>query len=307
MSDNTKHPMRHVGELIQDSDFEKINLRPSSITGFDICPAKWYMIHVLKRESAPRTTFNSYQGTAFHGGVESFWSAAMEHKSLPSASEMTHYAVTVLDEDLNSKGLRVDQLEFGKKGITSHSSMLDAISRGLTEYRNHMIARVEKYGEIPIGVECEVKLPIEDNNVVGSIGGTIDILFPNYIADIKTSGTPPRQGANPNAGMGKHIVQQGIYKALAIGNNLVPDNAGCEIHQVTLQQTKVAVHVQPIVPDSDLVAYKVNNILSRLQLLSNNPHVPVDLLFPTSSASTLCGRKYCEYFDICHANLNQGD
>lgn len=253
-----------------------IRLRPSSIDTFLNCPLQWAKVFLEGKTSIPGA--RAAIGTAIHKSAEVLWLDAIETKKVDSnIDKLTDAAIEEFKELDNSSELQYDQ---GEDANTAQ-----------TEVKNGVRAFVEDivpYTPIPTGVEKFFKVNIK-HPLVKELGGTIDYLTDDVVADIKTS--------RRKAVMGHYTTQQSIYKYLAMEHGYnIKHNL---IQNVVLGKKDVVGNIGEMDANVPQAKFIINKLLDTLELASNDT-VPLDVLFRGNPKYYLCNPKYCAFFKECN-------
>lgn len=251
-----------------------IRIRPSSVDTFQQCSHQWYRVFILGQSSIPNA--RAAIGTGLHKGIEVFWNDAMEHQvKAPNLDMMAQASIDAFREE-GQKGLQYDEDE---NANTAEAEIINGTKA--------FIQDIAPFAQIPDGVEKFFSVPIKDHPIVTEVGGTVDYIRKNVIADVKSSKRTPVPS--------NYDTQQGLYRYLATANGvLVNQNL---IHGVVL--TKVAKGVildMPVNVEKAVTA--VNSILDTTRIYAKDIMDP-DVLFRGNPKYYLCSEKYCAFYSEC--------
>ena len=155
---------------INNSDFR---IRPSSVESFYGCAYQWGKAFLEGITSIPNS--RAAIGTAIHAGVEAMWNDSIANgKKDPNISMMTDAAMSSWKEETH------DGIQFGN-GEDEGSCAIEII-KGTEAF----VEDIVPFTSIPKAVETFYEIPLE-HSLISSIGGTIDYLGSDTIADVKTS------------------------------------------------------------------------------------------------------------------------
>jgi hypothetical protein len=144
------------------------------------------------------------------------------------------------------------------------------------------------FTQIPNAVETFFKVDIE-HPMVSELGGTVDYISDDTIADIKTS----KRKSGPEG----HTIQQSLYKYLANANG-----AGVEhnlIQQVVLKKQPEGAILQ-LEADIPQAKYLVNTLLDTLELVYRDI-APIETLLRPNPKHVFCSEKFCAHYRTCPA------
>jgi hypothetical protein len=221
-------------------------------------------------------------GTAIHKAAEVIWTNAIQTgKKDLNITKAQDAAVAEFDENCKKeppKYLNSDTENSSRKLVSDGAGVF--------------VDQIAEFTDIPRFVEKRYAVPISDHPIVKEIGGTLDYISDNTIADLKTS---KRAIQTQN-----HVLQQSIYKFLAEANG----------HKIDYTLIQGIIFTK--VPRGDISAldhnvpqakYGVNVILDTLRAFyeGTNP----DVLFPGNTGYFLCSPQYCDFHPTC--KFVQGD
>lgn len=257
-------------------DFQPIRIRASSVKSYIGCNRQWYHVFILGKKTIPN--IRATIGTSIHAGVETMWTKAIEAKEKNAdIAIMTDAAISKLRQEIKD----AKQMEFDDDMDETMAEV--SVIKGTDAY----VTDIYPFTPIPIAVEQELAVPI-DHKMVKEVGGTIDYIGKNNIADIKTS----KRKVIPSG----HVLQQSIYKYVAESHGYTVDR--CDIQGIVLAKTKTAGSIESLDPNVDQAKYIVNSILGKLNLIWEGTIDP-ELLFPGNPSWYLCSPKYCKLHSTC--------
>ena len=253
---------------------DSLRIRPSAVEGFYSCAYQWAKQHLEGHSSIPNS--RALIGTAIHKGVEVMWQDAISSgKKDANVSMMADAAIEEWKEVVKQDGIKLGDKE------TENSCQFEIVN-GV----NAFVEDIVPFSDIPVAVEkfYEVKL---DHPIMDSIGGTIDYITNDTIADVKTS--------KRKTGADGHVVQQSIYKYLAVANNIpVEHNL---IQQVVLKKEPEGAILQ-LEPNIPYAKSLVNGILDTLDIVHQDI-VPIEYLFRGNPKHMFCSEKFCAFYNSC--------
>lgn len=253
---------------------DQLRIRPSAVEGFYSCSYQWAKHHLEGISSIPNS--RALIGTAIHKGVEVMWQEAIQTGTKePNLSMMTDAAIDEWKNESKETGVTLGDNE------SENSCQLEVI-QGI----NAFVDDIVPFTDIPTGVEkfYEVEL---DHPIVGSVGGTIDYINKDTIADVKTS---KRKSAADG-----HVVQQSIYRYLAEANGeKIKHNL---IQQVVLKKQPEGA-ILTLEPNVDYAKNLVNGILDTLDIVHKDI-VPIEYLFRGNPKHVFCSDKFCAFYNSC--------
>lgn len=254
---------------------DSIRLRPSSIESFYGCAYQWGKAFLEGVTSIPNS--RAAIGTAIHAGVEAMWNDAIASGAKdPNISMMTDAAMDAWKEE-SAKGM-----QFGT-GEDEGSCAVE-IMKGTEAF----VEDIVPFSSIPEAVEQFYKVEI-DHPFVYELGGTIDYISHDTIADVKTS----KRKSGPEG----HTVQQSIYKYLANEN-------GCNIQHNLIQQVvlKKAPEGAILRLDADIpqAKYLVNMLLDTLELVHKDV-APIETILRPNPKHMFCSIRFCAHYTTCPA------
>jgi hypothetical protein len=254
---------------------EDVRIRPSSINGFFSCAYQWGKYHLegVKSTSGCRAAI----GTSIHAAVEQMWTDAMASgKKDPNLSKMTDAAMEAWKEE-KQRGIKMD------KGSTDGTAAVEILAGS-----EAFVEDIMPFAAIPKGVEKFYEVAL-DNPIVTSIGGTVDYITDNTIADVKTS----KRKINANS----HSTQQSMYKYLANANG---ENITHNLIQgVVLKKSGAEGSILPLESNEEEAKSRVNIILDTMDLIYRDV-APIETILRPNPGHFLCSAQYCDLYP-CHA------
>lgn len=259
-------------EIIINND--SIRIRPSAVVGFYSCAYQWGKTFLEGHTSIPGARASI--GTSIHAGVEELWTDAMKSgKPDTNISKLTDAAMQAWKEDTND-GVTFDD------GENAGTAAVEIV-RGIEAF----VEDIVPFTQIPTGVEEFFKVDI-DNPLVSELGGTLDYITDNTIADVKTSKRKiDAQG---------HVVQQSIYKYLAEANGRTVDHN--LIQGVVLKKTGAEGMIQVLQPNVPMAKGLVNGMLDTMELIAKDV-APIHHILRGNPKYYLCNAKYCSQYKTC--------
>lgn len=250
-----------------------IRLRPSAIDGFFGCAYQWGLTFLEGRRS--RTNNRAAIGTAIHSAAEVCWTDAIKTGTKDgNLSMMTDAAVESFQEQ-QKEGMKYGDNE------NENTSVVEIV-KGTEAF----IEDILPFAKIPVAVEKFYEVAI-DHPLVSGLGGTIDYITHNTIADLKTSKRKPT--------VTNYTTQQSIYKYLAQENGInIKYNL---IQSVVLKKVPEG---SIIGMDSNIPQAKtlVNSILDTLNLVVKDV-APIETILRGNPKYMFCSAKWCEFHAEC--------
>lgn len=255
---------------------EDIRIRPSAVNSFFSCSYQWgkTFLEGVPSQSGGRAAI----GTSIHAAVERLWTDAISTgKKDSNLSAMTDSAMEAWKEE-KQKGIKFDDGEDDKTAAVE-------IIRGTEAF----IEDILPFTQIPMAVEEFYKVDI-NHPLVSEIGGTVDYITKDTIADVKTS----KRKINA-AG---HTTQQSIYKYLAKANGVeVKHNL---IQGVVLKKSGAEGSILTLEANVEEAKARINLILDTLDTVAKDI-VPIESILRPNPGHYLCSPKYCALYDNCPA------
>jgi len=250
-----------------------IRIRPSAIDGFFGCAYQWGLTFLEGRQSRPNS--RAAIGTAIHSAAEVCWTDAIKKGEKDgNLSMMTDAAME------SFKAEKEKDMKYGD-GETEGTCAAEIV-KGTEAF----IEDILPFAPIPTAVEQFFEVAI-DHPLVSGLGGTVDYITNNTIADLKTGKRKPT--------VANYTTQQSIYKYLAMENGIdVKHNL---IQSVVLKKVPEG---SIIGMDSDVPQAKrlVNTILSTLDLVMKDV-APIETILRGNPKYMFCSAKFCEFYDEC--------
>ena len=258
---------------------EDIRLRPSAIDGFFGCAFQWGKTFLEGCRSIPSS--RAAIGTSIHAGAEAMWreSIAAGDKRI-NLSAMTDAAMEAWKAE-EEQGMQYND---GESAGTCASEIIAGTEA--------FVEDIVPFTDIPTGVEQFFKVDIK-HRLVSELGGTIDYINHNTIADIKTGKRKPT--------VSNYLTQQSIYKYLANENGI--DVAHNLIQSVVLKKVPEGsiIPMQSNVPQAkDLV----NIMLDTLDLVIQDV-APIETILRPNPKYMFCSAKFCEFYGKCPGTMQQ--
>lgn len=251
-----------------------LRIRPSSVEGFYSCAYQWAKQHLEGISSIPNS--RALIGTSIHKGIEEMWKEAMQTgKKEPNLGMMRDASIEEWKKTVDETGVSMGDNE------TENSCQLEVI-QGLSAFVDDIVP----FTSIPKAVEQFYNVDI-DHPIVKAVGGTVDYITNDTIADVKTT----KRKSGPEG----HLVQQSIYKYLAQSNGVdVKHNL---IQQVVLKKQPEGA-ILTLEPDVDYAKGLVNGILDTLDIVAKDI-VPIEYLFRGNPKHVYCSDKFCAFYNSC--------
>jgi len=253
---------------------ENIRIRPSAIDGFYQCGYQWGKTFLEGKTTIPSARASI--GTSIHAAVETLWQDAIETgKKDANLGKLTDAAMEAWKEDTHD-GVQFDD------GEDENTAAVEIV-RGTEAF----IEDIVPFTKIPKAVEEFYKVEIE-HPLVAEIGGTVDYITNDTIADVKTS---KRKPSTPN-----YTTQQSIYKYLAQANGVdVKHNL---IQGVVLKKTGAEGMILTMEPKVDQAKALVNGMLDTLEIVAKDV-APIETILRGNPKYYLCSPKYCSEYETC--------
>lgn len=250
---------------------EELRIRPSAINSFFSCAFQWGKYHLEGVTTIPNS--RAAIGTSIHAAAEQLWVEAMETgKKDVNITKAIDAAMECWKEETHD-GVSFDD------GETEGTAAVE-IASGTGAF----IEDIVPFTKIPKAVEKFYKVDL-DHTLVKEIGGTIDYITDDTIADVKTS----KRKINAQS----HTTQQSIYKYLAQANGVdVQHNL---IQGVVLKKSGPEGSIQMLEPNVEEAKARVNIILDTLDIIAKDI-APVELILRPNPGHYLCGPKYCALY-----------
>lgn len=252
-----------------------VRIRPSAVEGFYSCAYSWGKNFLEGSSSRPNS--RAAIGTAIHAGVEQMWNESIESK------KKTHNMSAMTDAAMEAWKEQSDEGMAYGTGETEGSCAVE-IMNGMEAF----VEDIVPFTAVPRAVETFYKIDIE-NPIVSELGGTLDYITHDTIADVKTS----KRKSGPEG----HTVQQSIYKYLANSNGEnIKHNL---IQQVVLKKQPEGAILQ-LEPDIDQAKFLVNGILDTMDLIASDV-APIETILRPNPKHVFCSEKFCAHYGSCPA------
>lgn len=254
---------------------DSIRIRPSAVESFYGCAYQWGKTFLEGSSSIPNS--RAAIGTAIHAGVEAMWQDAIANKRKdPNLSMMTDAAMGAWKEETQNG------MQFGKD--ENEGTCAVEIIKGTQSF----VEDIVPFTSIPMAVEQFYKVDLV-HPFISEIGGTIDYITHDTIADVKTT----KRKSGPEG----HTVQQSIYKYLAIANGIdVKHNL---IQQVVLKKEPEGAILQ-LEADIPQAKYLVNTLMDTLELVHKDI-VPIETILRPNPKHVFCSERFCAHYRTCPA------
>lgn len=251
-----------------------IRIRPSAVDNFFACPYQWGKTFLEGKTTIPNA--RAAIGTSIHAAVETLWQDAIETgKKDANISKLTDSAMEAWKEQTH------DGVNF-EDGEDSGTAAVEIV-KGTEAF----IEDIVPFTVIPAAVEKFFKVDIE-HPLVAEMGGTVDYITHNTIADVKTS--------KRKISTSGHTTQQSIYKYLAIANGVeVEHNL---IQGVVLGKRSVDGSILQMETDVPLAKNLVNSMLDTLTIVAADV-APIETILRGNPKHYLCSPKYCGEYNTC--------
>lgn len=253
---------------------EDIRIRPSAVVGFYSCSYQWGKTFLEGVKSIPGARASI--GTSIHAGVEQLWTEALvTGKKDANLSKLTDAAMEAWKEDTHD-GVNFDD------GEDANTAAVEIV-KGIEAFTEDIVP----FTQIPMAVEEFYKVDIE-HPLVAEMGGTVDYITKDTIADVKTS--------KRKIAASGHVVQQSIYKYLAQANGVdVKHNL---IQGVVLGKREVSGSILTLESDVPMAKGLVNGMLDTLDLIAKDV-APIHHILRGNPKHYLCSNKYCALHAEC--------
>jgi hypothetical protein len=257
--------------IINNTD---IRIRPSAVDGFYQCSYQWGKTFLEGVRSMPSS--RAAIGTSIHAAVETLWTDAIATgKKDANISKLTDAAMDAWKEE-SAHGMNFNDGENDKTAAVE-------IINGTQAFIDDIVP----FTPIPVAVEQFFKIDI-DHPLVSELGGTVDYISKDTIADVKTSTRKPTPA--------NYTTQQSIYKYLAQANGVdVKHNL---IQGVVLGKRDVTGMILDMPTDVPQAKNLVNGMLDTLDLIAKDI-VPIETILRGNPKYYLCSNKYCALYNDC--------
>ena len=253
---------------------ENIRIRPSAVDGFYSCAYQWGKTFLEGKCTIPGA--RAAIGTSIHAAVETMWTDAIATgKKDSNLSKLTDAAMGAWKEQTHD-GVKFDD------GEDANTAAVEII-RGAEAF----VEDIVPFTKIPNAVEEFYKVDIE-HALVSELGGTVDYITNDTIADVKTS---KRKLSTPS-----YTTQQSIYKYLAQANGVdVKHNL---IQGVVLRKTGAEGMVLSMETNVPLAKRLINGMLDTLDIIAKDV-APIETILRGNPKYYLCSPKYCGEYETC--------
>jgi len=250
---------------------EGIRIRPSAVNSFYSCAFQWGKNFL---EGAPsHTNSRAAIGTSIHAAVEELWTDAIATGSKDAnITKMTEAAMEAWKEETHD-GVRFDEGE-------THGTAAVEILRGAEAF----VEDIVPFTVIPDAVEEFYKIDL-DHPLVSELGGTVDYITSDTIADVKTS----KRKINAQG----HSTQQSIYKYLAQANGVdVKHNL---IQGVVLKKSGAEGSILSLEANIPEAKARINMMLDTLDVVYKDV-APIETILRPNPGHYLCSPKFCAFY-----------
>jgi len=258
---------------------EEIRIRPSAVDGFFGCAWQWGSTFLEGNRSMPSS--RAAIGTAIHAGAEQMWQESIKAgNKVVNLSMMTDAAMEAWKVENEQ-----DNMQFNE-GETQGSCAVEIV-KGTEAF----IEDIVPFTSIPTGVEEFFKVDIK-HALVSELGGTIDYINNNTIADIKTGKRKPS--------VANYSTQQSIYKYLAQENGIdVQHNL---IQSVILKKVPegAIIPMEANVPQAKAL---VNIMLDTLDLVMKDV-APIETILRPNPKYMFCSQRFCAFYGKCPGTMD---
>ena len=266
--------MRPTIDILQ----EDIRLRPSALDGFFGCSFQWGKTFLEGCKSIPNS--RAAIGTAVHASAERLWTESIAANSkVVNLSSMLDAGMEAWKEE-EQKGMQFGDNE-------SSGTCAAEIIVGV----NTFVEDIVPFSQIPVATEQFFKVDIE-HKLVSELGGTVDYITENTIADLKTGKRKPS--------VANYSTQQSIYKYLAQAN-------GVDVKHNLIQSV-----VFKKVPEGSIIPMEtnvpqakdlVNIVLDTLDLVLLDV-APIETVLRPNPKYMFCGARFCEFYGKCPGTMS---
>ena len=252
---------------------EELRIRPSAIDGFFGCSYQWGKTFLEGINTIPSS--RAAIGTSIHAAAEFMWSESIDKKDkVVNLSAMTDAAMDAW-KDQSSDGMNYND---GETAGTCAAEILNGTEA--------FIEDIVPFSDIPVAVEQFFKIDI-DHVLIKELGGTVDYITKDTIADLKTSKRKPA--------VQNHSTQQSVYKMLAQANGVdVQHNL---IQAVVLKKTSEGM-ILPMEPNVPQAKGLINSMLDTLDLVMKDV-APIETILRGNPKYMFCSNKYCALYNDC--------
>lgn len=253
---------------------EDIRIRPSSVVGFYSCAYQWGKTFLEGVKSIPGARASI--GTSIHAGVETMWNDAIKTgKKDTNQAKLIDAAVEAWKEDTHD-GVKFDN------GEDENTAMVEVLN-GIQAFTDD----IAPFAQIPTAVEEFYKVDIS-NPLITEMGGTVDYITKDVIADVKTSKRKITASG--------HVVQQSLYKYLANANG--KDIKNNLIQGIVLKKSGAEGSILALDADIPMATSLVNGMLDTMDLIAKDV-APIHTILRGNPKHYLCSDKYCALHSTC--------
>lgn len=259
-------------------------LRPSRIKTFFDCPYRWYRDNIYKPIRS--VGYSAHLGSAIHKSAQTYYDECITHNKWENVSK--ELSGVAIDEWRNKckEDTPVDIKEINVNEIEKYISI-----ESLNYCHN---AKQLSQNVIPISVEKTYKVEFTSKSV-NRLEGTLDIVYNDSIADIKTMSRVKKAT--------HYILQQLAYAILRQRNG--ENVTDLYIHKVIKNVKATRFENESIMEclgeyDLNLYIKKMENLIKQIiKTCEEFEKTGNELLFRGNCQSTLCNSKFCPYFKEC--------
>jgi len=259
---------------------EDIRIRPSAIDGFFGCAWQWGSTFLEGNRSMPSS--RAAIGTSIHAAAEQMWKESID------AGDKRINLGTMTDAAMEAWKAENEQDNMQFNDGETQSTCTAEILAGTEAF----IEDIVPFTDIPTGVEEFFKVDI-NHRLVSELGGTIDYINKNTIADIKTGKRKPS--------VANFTTQQSIYKYLAMENGVdVKHNL---IQSVVLKKVPEGA-ILPMESNVPQAKDLVNIMLDTLDLVMLDV-APIESILRPNPKYMFCSKRFCAFYGKCPGTMQQ--
>lgn len=252
-----------------------VRIRPSAVESFYSCAYSWGKNFLEGSSSRPNS--RAAIGTAIHAGVEQMWNESISSKKkVHNLSAMTDAAMGAWKEEADVG------MAYGKD--ENEGSCAVEIMNGMEAFIDDIVP----FTSVPRAVETFYKVDI-DNPIIAELGGTLDYITGDTIADVKTT----KRKSGPEG----HTVQQSIYKYLANANG---ENIKYNLIQQVVLKKQPEGAILELDADIDQAKFLINGILDTMDLIAKDV-APIETILRPNPKHMFCSDKFCAHYRSCPA------
>lgn len=252
---------------------EDIRIRPSAVDGFYGCAFQWGKTFLEGARSIPSS--RAAIGTAIHAAAEQMWTESIpKGKKIINLSSMLDAGMTAWKEE-EQYGMQYNE---GETAGTCAAEILVGTEAFIDD--------IVPFAQIPTATEQFFKVDIQ-HKLVSELGGTVDYITENTIADLKTGKRKPSTA--------NYTTQQSIYKYLAQENGVdVKHNL---IQSVVLKKIPEGsiIPMETNVPQAKVL---VNMMLDTLDLVLLDV-APIETILRPNPKYMFCSNRFCTFHGKC--------